>query len=82
MATYGQQAVGLIWEPVPEKDAIRYNIYRSNTLDGEYTKIKTIDIIDGEESHIYSDNTVVDGITYFYKVTAVDKFTRKVLLQT
>lgn len=74
LATYGQKAIGLVWEAVPETDAISYYVYRANTLNGEYTRIKIINIIDGEESNIYSDNTVVDGITYFYKVTSVDKF--------
>ncbi|HOJ11922.1 MAG TPA: hypothetical protein PK733_15210, partial [Clostridiales bacterium] len=74
LATYGQKAIGLVWEVVPETDAASYYIYRANTLNGEYTRIKIIDIIDGEECNIYSDNTVMEGITYFYKVTSVDKF--------
>ena len=76
IATYGQKAVGLVWEIVPEADTIGYNIYRANTINGTYKKLLTEGsiTISGKDSNIYSDNTVQEGITYFYKVAGVDKY--------
>jgi hypothetical protein len=44
-----------------------YNIYRSTSDSGTYTKLNSR--VDPETS--YSDKTIVDGKTYYYKTTAV-----------
>lgn len=74
LATFGESSIGLVWELPPEIDTAKYNIYRSNTLDGAYELIKQIE---GKDSNIYSDNTVQTGLTYFYKVCAIDKFNQE-----
>lgn len=50
-----------------------YNIYRSETKDGEYARINTSVIRPEEGSHdaTYLDNTVEPGKTYYYSYTAV-----------
>jgi len=49
--------------------APRYNVYRSTTSGGGYTKI----ISDLKWSY-YTDNTVTNGTTYYYVVTSLDSF--------
>jgi len=45
-----------------------YNVYRSTTSGGTYTKINT-SLVTGTS---YTDATVVSGQTYFYETTSVD----------
>lgn len=70
----------------PTKDGIRlemkqddydtvmgYNVYRSETKDGEYARINTSVIRpeDAEQNATYLDTTVEPGKTYYYSYTAV-----------
>ncbi len=50
-----------------------YNIYRSETKDGEYARINTSVVRpeDGSQDATYLDNTVEPGKTYYYSYTAV-----------
>lgn len=50
-----------------------YNIYRSETKDGEYARINTSVIRpeEGSQDATYLDNTVEPGKTYYYSYTAV-----------
>ncbi|MGV8171264.1 MAG: fibronectin type III domain-containing protein [Candidatus Woesearchaeota archaeon] len=48
------------------EEAKKYNIYRS-TSDPEY-----VDYIDSTSSTQYIDEDVIDGITYYYRIAAVD----------
>lgn len=50
-----------------------YNIYRSETKDGEYTRINTSVVRpeEGSQDATYLDNTVEPGKTYYYSYTAV-----------
>jgi len=50
------------------KEVDRYNIYRSVTSDVDY-----VDYYDTSNSKQYVDNTVIDGVTYYYRIAAVDK---------
>ena len=47
---------------------IGYNVYRSITSGGPYTKINLA--LNGATT--YTDNTVQEGQTYYYVATAVD----------
>lgn len=64
-ATAGDKQVSLSWSPVA--GAAGYNIYRSTTSGGNYTKIAS-DVT----STIYADTGLTNGVTYYYYVTAVD----------
>lgn len=50
-----------------------YNVYRSETKDGEYSRINTSVIRpeDAEQNATYLDTTVEPGKTYYYSYTAV-----------
>ena len=70
-AVYGLGQIGLAWEPPLDGDVARYRIYRANDESGEYTYV---DEVEGRDTASYSDTTVEPGLTYFYYVTAVDRY--------
>lgn len=55
--------VKLTWETV--SGAEKYKIYRATSKDGEYTSIKTT------TKRTYTDKSVKNGKTYYYKVKAI-----------
>jgi hypothetical protein len=58
----------LTWNASPSPGVAGYNIYRSLTSGGPYTKINsTLD-----PNAAYNDLAVNDGLTYYYVTTAVD----------
>jgi Abnormal spindle-like microcephaly-assoc'd, ASPM-SPD-2-Hydin len=60
-------SVALSWAP-SASSVIGYNIYRSATSGGPYTKINA----GLNATTTYTDNTVEAGLTYYYATTAVD----------
>ncbi len=68
VATLGDTIVDLNWSANAEPDVAGYNVYRSETSGGPYTKINT-ELITGTS---YQDTTVVVGILYYYVITACD----------
>ncbi len=67
-ATAGDGTVSLDWNNNSESDLAGYNVYRSTTSGSGYAKIN-ISLVTNSD---YTDNTVTNGITYYYVVTAVD----------
>ena len=61
--------IKLIWNPVPNIQG--YNIYRSNTIDGTYTKANNY-LVSG--SSTYTDYTVNPSTIYYYKISVVTLF--------
>lgn len=59
--------IDLTFQPVDEPDLAGYNIYRSTTQNGTYTKINSAIIYQTE----YSDFAAPEGVTRWYKVSAV-----------
>jgi fibronectin type 3 domain-containing protein len=61
--------INLNWEPSQTSDVVRYNVYRSSSMDGSFELIKafTASVLE------YSDLVNEDGKSYFYKVSSVDK---------
>lgn len=55
--------IGVSWK---KTDAKSYNVYRSNSKNGNYRKIATV------KTNTYSDNGVEPGNKYYYKITSVD----------
>jgi fibronectin type 3 domain-containing protein len=66
-------SVYLDWDDSPELDVIGYNVYRSTTPGGPYTKINSSLVT----SSNYSDGTAVAELTYYYVVTAVNIYTNE-----
>jgi hypothetical protein len=66
IATYGDSKVSLSWTAV--SGAIGYNVKRAANAGGSYTTIAS-----NITNNNYVDNTVVEGITYYYVVTAISE---------
>lgn len=60
--------VNLDWDDNTEADLAGYHVYRSTTSGTSYSQINTSTLTVSE----YTDNTAVNGTTYFYVVTAID----------
>ena len=60
--------VELHWDAGTEADLAGYNLYRSEVTRDNFVKLNDTLLIDNN----YTDSVVVNDITYFYKVTAVD----------
>jgi fibronectin type 3 domain-containing protein len=67
-ATAGDRTVSLNWNDNSESDLDGYNVYRSMTSGSGYVQIN------GSLLSVsnYADNSVANGTTYYYVVTAVD----------
>jgi len=68
VATAGNETVGLDWNDNTEPDLAGYNVYRSLTSGSGYGKLNGPVVTLSE----YTDDTVTNGIPYFYVVKAVD----------
>lgn len=64
-----QDGIKLDWADNLESDLAGYNVYRSDSVDGEYTKINTGGVLTTSE---YLDATAAANDTSYYRVTAVD----------
>lgn len=60
--------VDLSWTASSSQDVMGYNIYRSNTSGGPYSRINSA----LDSSTVYTDNSVSGGQTYYYVTTAVN----------
>ena len=66
--TATSHSVALSWTASTTSNIAGYNIYRSTTSGGSYTKLNSSLLV----PTAYTDSTVVSGQTYFYVATAVD----------
>jgi hypothetical protein len=66
-ATAGDRTVNLDWADNSESDFDYYTVYRSITSGDGYSAIAS-----GLTTSAHTDNTVSNGMTYYYVVTAVD----------
>lgn len=62
-----QHSVLLSWTASVSPNITGYNVYRSATAGGPYSKISSLD-----PNTNYTDSTVTNGSTYYYVTTAVD----------
>jgi len=72
-ATAGDATVSLDWNDNGEGDLDGYNVYRSTTSGSGYSQINGSLL----SSSDYTDNSVSNGTTYYYVVTAVDTSTNE-----
>jgi hypothetical protein len=61
--------VDLIWTPGREENLSGYYIYRSDTKEGNYTKLNGV----AHTTHVYSDFLGANDQTWFYTITAVNQ---------
>jgi hypothetical protein len=66
-ATAGDATVSLDWDDNSEPDLAVYDVYRSTNTGGPYSVID-FDLTSSD----YTDNSVSNGTTYYYVVTAID----------
>ncbi len=64
------QQVTLSWSPNSEDDLASYNIYRGSASPAQ-TLLATVTVTSSPDT-AYTDNTVTNDSTYFYRITAVD----------
>ena len=67
-ATPASTQVALNWDGNTEPDLAGYNVYRSTTQAGPYTKINGALLPTSD----YTDTGLANGVTYYYVVTAED----------
>jgi hypothetical protein len=60
--------VTLSWSASTSSGVVGHNVYRGTTAGGPYTKLNSSLVATTN----YTDNTVQNGVTYFYVVTAVN----------
>jgi len=66
--TAGNAVVNLSWTLSPDPTSVGTNVYRTQTLGMPYVKLNGAPLT----GTAYSDNTVSNGSTYFYRAVAVD----------
>ncbi len=70
-ATSGDQQISLIWATNSEPDLSYYKIYRSQTQNFSPSTNDSIAVVFKPKTR-YEDNEVINGQTYYYRITAVD----------
>lgn len=76
-AVVDNKAITLNWQTGNEIDNLGFNVYRSESSDGEYTRINT-EMVSAKgsafigTSYSYTDENVVPGVTYYYKLEDLD----------
>jgi hypothetical protein len=68
LTTGSIHSVGLTWMPSTSVNIIGYNVYRSTTAGGPYTRLTSSPIL----ATSYTDSSVQSGQTYFYIAKTVD----------
>ena len=61
-------SVELSWTASTSSNAAGYNVYRSTSPDGPFTRINSAPVLETQ----YTDTTVVSGMTYYYAATSVN----------
>ncbi len=64
-------AVIIWWDVASDADCVSYNLYKSEDNTFDFKKIKSITNVNTVS---YMDKSIVEGQTYHYYVTALDKF--------
>lgn len=68
IAWTGRAAVKVVWDPHIENDII-FNIYRDTT---EFYVLSSSNFIASLSENYFTDSLLVEGRTYYYRITAVD----------
>ena len=68
VTTYSSNKLSLNWNANTEEDLANYNVYRSTSAGGTYTKVGS------PITTSYRDTGLSPNTTYYYKISAVDLF--------
>ncbi len=68
VATPGNNTIDLDWMDNAEPDLLGYNILRAASPGGPYTQLNVSTILVSQ----YTDNTALNGTTYYYQAEAID----------
>lgn len=71
-ATPDNGQVHLSWNPSGATDFSRYNIYRKTSSFTNITGMSPLASLPNPATNSYTDSSVVNGISYYYAITAVD----------
>ncbi|MBN1350143.1 Ig-like domain-containing protein [candidate division KSB1 bacterium] len=67
------KGIELVWQTSMEFDNMGFNVYRSNSKEGEYRRINPEPISTNEDGEYqYKDLNVTSGKTYYYKLEDID----------
>ncbi|MBU1880045.1 MAG: hypothetical protein KJ734_13950, partial [Chloroflexi bacterium] len=73
-ATPEGAGIQVTWETALEMDMLGFNLYRAEALGGAWTQLN-VSLIPGRGSsggsYVYTDNTAVPGVTYYYRLDIV-----------
>jgi hypothetical protein len=67
-ATAGKRKITLNWTANTEPDLAGYNVYRSSSATGTFTKLNSSPVT----TNTYTNSSLTSGSTWYYYVTAVD----------
>jgi RHS repeat-associated protein len=74
ITTPGAGVINLQWTPSPEADTMGYKVYRSDASEGLYSLIGSTS---GRTGVTFTDSTVKAGLTYFYRISSVDRYNQE-----
>jgi outer membrane protein assembly factor BamB len=84
-ATPEVQAVNLVWQTASEIDNLGFNLYRSDTADGEYARLNETLIPSkapgqpGGATYTWLDENVEPGMVYYYHLEDIDIYGERTL---
>lgn len=81
----GSQSVIITWQVESEQDTAGYNLWRADNADGPFAQVNPALIpAQGDpvvaHSYTYTDETVVCGTTYWYKLEEVETTGKRTML--
>lgn len=73
-ATPNSKQVLLSWTPVDDLDFDRYEIFRSSSAASSISTLSPLVTFDDMATSTYLDETILNGLDYYYSIRYVDKF--------
>jgi len=69
--------IQIVWQTESEFETAGYNIHRSESADGAYTRVNTSMILSGQDAlagseYVYVDTDIEPGKTYYYRLEEVE----------
>lgn len=68
------EGVALNWETATETNHSHFDVFRSESQNGGFSKLNTQPVRGEGKSYSFTDGAAVDGASYWYRLEAVDRF--------